>query len=76
MKPYDPKSTCPKCGAVGVETMYHSGKESCYCEADWSGGREYPTRIDHEHLQRNCPRCRYHWPEAVLSKYEVQGGKT
>jgi predicted nucleic-acid-binding Zn-ribbon protein len=57
VKPYDPDSECPKCGAANAGSKWF--------------GPDAPNvvnRKDYERILRACPRCEYTWYEEPLEK--------
>ena len=62
LKPFNPDTTCPKCGGEDVSTDYHGSNPGsvtwCY-RGDCMGPQT-------EHHERHCRRCHYEWVEGVL----------
>lgn len=56
LQPYSANAACPKCGHADIGTTHYPacGRAGCPWHA--------------EHLGRNCLRCGYRWPEAVLPR--------
>lgn len=69
LKPYSPKSKCPKCGHPKVGTR-HEGRiedDPCWYERKYNPVGKWP---EHEYLHRTCDRCGYAWPESVTPDTE------
>lgn len=59
--------TCPKCGNVGATTRYTNQFGQGWMQYDYPEG----PRIEGEHLVRECNRCGFAWPEAVIPAFKV-----
>jgi hypothetical protein len=63
LTPFNPDSTCPKCGHDTVNTQYQAPYHSA---CDDTCRDKKPER-----LERRCDRCRYWWGEAVLDPARI-----
>lgn len=53
--------TCPKCGMVGATTTWRPSFIVGDCHHSGIGAMQGV-----EHLDRECRRCDYQWPEAAI----------
>lgn len=65
MKPYDPESTCPKCGHPRARTEYKWGTDQFTDD-----GTKLPDTPPY--LVRECLRCGFGWREAPLDAQETK----
>jgi len=67
LKPFNEKAICPKCGGDKIQT-YHQGPiedDPCWYDRKNKPVGKWPK---HEYLHRTCDRCKYAWPEAIVSE--------
>jgi hypothetical protein len=72
LPPFNPDTTCPKCGHDDVLMIYVSGHRA------WDSPRCGLVSTDkyQEHMDRCCQRCHYEWPTAVIAPAtEARGGE-
>jgi hypothetical protein len=60
------KPTCIKCGFAGALTR-HRPCQSLVVSMD-----DLDRVSDVEHLERECRRCEYRWPESVIDREETR----